>query len=257
MTSRVPKLGRHALVWSAVFAITASFGIAVAPWERGQAEKGLLLFSPQRPGCEIFVPAEATDGERRAAQTLQATLAKSAGRTVDDFPILAEGGAKPRPGIWVGDTRRGRRFMRTELKPPFDTGVGYVVEGGALVLKGERREGIESAASWFLEQTLGAQWFIPGSLGEHIPRRTELALSEGSRTARPGFLHRDLHFLDWNAESQAWYGRNRLETRFEHQHNLVNIFRPADFRRSPEMAPIRNGQQYIPSEKAATGSRIS
>jgi hypothetical protein len=243
-------LGPRIATWAGVLLIAFVVAVLVVRRERAVSRQGAVLFSPGQPGCAIVVPSGATEAERRAAETLQATLAGASGLDRTRFAIREEGGAVPRGAIWVGATRRGARHLRPERKPPHDSGVGFVVAGGEVFLKGERREGIESATGWFLEHTLGAQWFIPGPLGEHVPRREELRLGPGLVTARPGFVHRDLG-LEGSPDVRRWYGRNRLEARFEHGHNLASIFRPADFARSPEMAPWRHGQRFIPPATSA------
>src|SRR5262245_21063247 len=42
-------------------------------------------------GCVIAVPATPSEGEQRAAELIQATLAKAAGRPAADFPLLRQG----------------------------------------------------------------------------------------------------------------------------------------------------------------------
>jgi len=204
------------------------------------------IFSPKAQGCPIIVPARAIDGERRAAAELQHTFAQTSGLGGAAFPIVAEERATPRCGVYVGATVRAGDFLRRTHQPPRDTTVGALVRDGAVFIRSERRESIESAVGWFLEQQLGAHWFIPGPLGEVVPARTELTLDAGEFRASPGFVHRDLGTQGGEA-NRAWYGLNKLEPRFEHSHNLVNIFRPEDFRRIPEMAPIRNGARFIPA----------
>lgn len=175
---------------------------------------------------------------------LRATLAKASGAGEDAFPILVEQGAVPRRAIFVGATQRGGNFLRLERKPPFDTAVGMQVRAGAVLVRSERRDSVESAASWFLEKTLGAHWFMPGQLGEHVPRRDALVLAASVETVRPGFISRDLS--EAHSPDRDWRARNRLEPRFEHGHSFASIFQPDDFAREPEMAPMRAGQRHLP-----------
>ena len=138
--------------------------------------------------------------------------------------------------------RSGRAARPTGGRPPHDNAVAFAVADGALVMAAERRETIEGAAGWFLEETLGARWYVPGPLGEEVPARREFSLPAGRREARPAFVHRDLGF-DGTDGNREWYGRNRLEARFEHGHNLREIYRTEDFAREPDLAPVRNGQR--------------
>ena len=213
--------------------------------ETESAGGALTLFSPAQRGCAIVVPARPIDAERRAAHTLQATLAKASGSTVADFPILNERAGIARPAVFVGDTRRGAGFLRRQTRAPFDVEIGHVVRDGTLIIRSERRESIESAVSWFLEQRLGAHWFMPGPLGEVVPRRPTFTLPAGERRTRPGFVHRDLG-TQARAGEVLWLAHNRLEGRFEHAHNLVNVFRPDVLHRFPTIAPMRSGQRFFP-----------
>lgn len=209
-------------------------------------QPGMAVFSAALRGSRIVVPADALPAERRAAELLSHTLAKAAGLAPRHFPVLPEPNTYvPANAIWVGATRRGADFLRAERKPPFDTAVGFRVQAGAVFIRAERRESIEGAASWFLEKQVGARWFMPGPWGEHVPRRSALVLAPGEEIVRAGFLSRDLGVS--GTEGMEWYRRNRLESRFEHGHNLTTIFRPEDLQRTPEMAAMRIGQRYIPS----------
>ncbi|MBI5690590.1 MAG: DUF4838 domain-containing protein [Verrucomicrobia bacterium] len=236
------------LAWGLTLACALAVSIPVARKDASLAVAEAIVYAVEQRGIPIVVPADATEGEQRAAATLGRMLARAAGRGEQDFPILVERGARPWRAIWIGETRRGRAHRKTRDKPPFDSSVAWVSQSGSLFLFGEHRGAGEAAVSWFLEEQLGAQWFMPGPLGEHVQSRAQLAIERGRKEYRPGFLDRSLG-LSGDAESAAWYGRNRLGARLEHGHALNEIFQPEDFRRIPAMAPLRNGQRYIPAPK--------
>jgi len=213
------------------------------------ADESVTLFSAAQSGCPIILPAGAGREEQRAAEWLQATLAKAAGRRTSAFPIRRETGAVVRPAVYLGATRRDENFLRPVERFPFDTAVGIRAGDGTLEIRSERRESIEAAVGWFLERHLKAYWFMPGPLGEQVSRRDALVVAVGTETVRPGFVSRELG--SGAADYDAWSRRNRLEARFEHRHNFTTIFRPEDFRRQPEMAPMRSGQRYFPTESDA------
>ncbi len=220
-------------------------GAEVAGRDRGVSVEAFTLFSAAEKERVIVVPAAAIPEERRAAELIQATLAKAADRPIAQFPIQTERADGPRSAVFVGATLRSGTFLiEAPARAPFDTAVGSRVRAGAVEVKSERRESIELAASWWLERASGAHWFMPGPLGEHVPVRAELILPAGEAIARPGFISRDLSLGP--EEGRDWAIRNRLESRFEIGHNLVTIFRPEDFQRRPEMAPMRSGQRFLP-----------
>jgi hypothetical protein len=206
---------------------------------------GFAGWGPGRIGVALVVPRDVTAVERRAADTVRSTFVSASGLPARHFPVLVEGWLAPRRAVEIGMTRRGRAARPTGGRPPHDNAVAFAVADGALVMAAERRETIEGAAGWFLEETLGARWYVPGPLGEEVPSRREFSLPVGRREVRPAFVHRDLGF-DGTDGNREWYGRNRLEARFEHGHNLREIYRTDDFAREPDLAPVRNGQRFVP-----------
>lgn len=226
--------------------------MAIVLWtaaERRTASAGVTLFSATVPGIAVVLPANPIAPEREAAELVRSVLGAASGRPATDFPLVIEGASVPARGIYLGATRRAAGFMRAAAVPPapFDTGVGVRVSDGAVVLASERRTSIVSAASWWLEKHAGAHWFMPGPLGASISARRELVVSAGVERVRPGFLSRNLSGFG-NPEARTWFARNRLEDRIEHSHALAEIFKPDDFRRAPEMAPLRRGERYLPKD---------
>lgn len=236
---------RRALTWLLTLAVVVA---AMAVWHEGgpaPADGGVALFSEAQRGITLVIPAAPLPEERRAAEQMRSTLAKASGLTPRHFPIRQEGGPTPRRALWIGATHHGRGFLPRGARPPFDTAIGFRVQAGMAWVRSERRESIEAAVGWFLERHLGARWFMPGPLGEHVPRVSRRVLVAGEEVVRPGFVSRDLGVS--GAEAREWYARNRLGTRFEHGHNLTTVFPAEDLRRVPEMAPMRQGRRYIPA----------
>lgn len=206
-----------------------------------------VVFSPAWPGCEIVVPADALPPEREAARMLAEGLAKAAGTLPAAFPVVtedaAEAGAR---AIFVGATQRAADEWPEPKAAPFDTGVAYRVEPDAVILTSEARTSIAVAAAWFLEQTLRAEWFVPGPTGEAIPRRDALVLKPGRVGARPAFLSRSLSGIS-TAEDRAWYRANAFEQRIGHGHSYDRVFSPGILQANPELAPILRGARYFPN----------
>lgn len=235
----------RAIVWVVTVAVIVTAALAWTRRDAVRAEADVTVFSARRPGATIVVPADAIDAERQAAAMLRETLAEASGLPAGRFPIVAERRGGVRRGIFVGATVRGGPAARSAAKPPFDTEVSAAVRDGAVFIRSERRESVGHAASWFLERELEARWFMPGPLGKSVPRRAALRIDSGTKSFRPGFVSRDLGI--GGTPGREWYARNRLEARLDHGHNLVNIFRPEDFARTPEMAPMRNGVRFMPA----------
>ncbi|MFM1748862.1 MAG: hypothetical protein RLZZ188_2528 [Verrucomicrobiota bacterium] len=233
------RVGRviAAAVGAAAAAALVAIGTRPAPDFSG--------WGPGRTGVAIVVPRDATPAERRAGDTVRSTFVKASGLSERHFPLAKEGWLAPRRAVEIGMTRRGAVARPKGGQPPHDNAVAFAVADGTLVIAAERREAIEGAAGWFLAETLGARWYLPGPLGEEVPSRAEFALPPGRKETRPAFVHRDLG-LDGTAGNRIWYARNGLEARFEHGHNLREIYRTEDLEREPDLAPMRNGQRFVP-----------
>lgn len=214
---------------------------------RAHAAQSSVVFSRTVAGCPIVVPADANAAELRAAALIGETLARAAGREPKAFPVVREDQVTITRGLFVGATRQERGFWPARRPAPFDDAVGFVAAPWTFVVSSERRDSIEIAASWFLEETLGARWFMPGALGDHIPRRDELRLAVGRREVRPGFLSRSFGGGD-SPEEQVWSVRNRLETRFGHNHSYATVFTREDLLRNPLFVPVIDGQKYLPRD---------
>lgn len=238
-----PTAALHGILYVAIIlgVVAASRGFRT----RTQAD-AFVLFSANERGCAIVIPQSGTAAERRAAEVLRRTLILASGGREADFPILVEGAQTPRRAILVGATERGPRLFRRAPSAPFDVAVGRLSVNGALLIQAERRELIEAAVGWFLERELGVYWFMPGPLGEHVPRRSEAVIAAGRRVARPGFVSRALSGLDAGG-GVAWCAINKLDSHLQHGKCFDAIFTPEDFRRHPEMAPIINGARYLPT----------
>ena len=97
-------------------------------------------------------------------------------------------------------------------------------------------------------RTLGVRWYMPGELGEVVPRRTSVALPQVDRTVRPEFDYRWLHFAQFSADPDAvlWFRRIGLDAskRVRFGHGLYKLLRPEAMKKAhPENYAIMNGQR--------------
>ncbi|MEY2879778.1 MAG: hypothetical protein RLZZ15_2158, partial [Verrucomicrobiota bacterium] len=210
------------------------------------------VFAPGAPRCPIIVPAAASDAELAAAQLVRETFAAAAGRGV--FPLVHEGGVGASRGIFIGETRRAAAHVASPppRRPPFDDEYAVAVSRDAVVLRSARPAAIEQTAAWWLEERLGAHWFMPGPLGAEVPRRAELRLAPGEARWRPAFLSRDFGLRGADA-SGAWARANLLEARIEHNHSYWRIFTREDVAAKPQLLPQRGGAPLRIGD--ATGQR--
>ncbi len=214
-------------------------------WQRDEAQPPATFIAFDRAGyrAPIYIEQEAGEGGMRAARLLQHTLATASGWHPGTFPIQLDGkiGARAR-GIFL--SVRPDSSTRAALSFP----VSYSIAAGRLTIMSKTSETLESAVSWFLEKELGAHWFMPGPLGEHVPRRESLILGDKTESIIPSFISRDLGGFVSPVENE-WSTRNRLQVLFEHRHSMSAVFQPEDLRQHPELAPVLGGRSFFPGEE--------
>ena len=193
-----------------------------------------------RKGSAITIPAAAGDTEQRAARLLQHTLAKASGLGLEAFPIRAEEEAAKGGIVLAGSNHRRVGEGRLQER------VGWRVNAGRVEITSYPAEAIEAAAACFLRETLGARWFMPGAIGEHVPVRKELRLAAGERTYSPSYISRNLGLGGASPDEQRWWGGNRLRRWFNHTHAMNDLFKPEDLRANPDFTPMVNGTKYFP-----------
>ncbi|MBI2814404.1 MAG: DUF4838 domain-containing protein [Opitutae bacterium] len=218
-------------------------GLAVLSGCRKEGEEAAassFLVFDQGHGCVVSLPENPSPEARRAAKLIQHTLAKASGLSENRFPIREQEQASP------GSIRVEGSNHRKVGEPRLGEKVSWRAMPGRVVISSYPADAIEAAAAWFLEQTTGARWFMPGKLGEHVPRRTELRLPFGEKQHSPSFISRNLG-LGGSPEEKEWWSRNRLRAWFRHGHAMSGLFSPDDMRRNPDYAPLVNGAKYFPA----------
>lgn len=217
--------------------------------DRAREPRVFRVFDELGLTCPIAVPADASAEERRAAALLQRTLAKAAGRHAGAFPIVKQ----------AGDSRRGLVLARGDGPRPGAQAVAdwheYTVTGRQVILRSWPVAAAEAGAAWFLEKNLGARWFMPGTLGEHIPRRPRLEMAPTRKQTvphLPSFLHRNLG-VGGGEEQGTWWRSNRLFAPFRHGHAMNEVFPAEVLHKHPELAPLVNGRRRFPNKPGDQG----
>lgn len=237
--------------WAIGVSVVAGLAAALWHWTAAESrppEPGLTVFDRWGSGLAITVRAGAAAEERRAARMLRHAFAVAGGRPEAKFPIVPHGEGFMRP----------RAIEVRALGPRPREGDALVekaaieVNSGRAVLTALTTDAVEAAAGWFLEEAMGARWFMPGRLGESIPRRAELRLEPGRREHTPSYLSRHLG-LGGGAADTDWWRRNRLRSVLQHGHAMAELFPPAMLRRHPELAPIVNGRRELPALRGGRG----
>jgi Domain of unknown function (DUF4838)/Beta-galactosidase second all-beta domain len=182
-----------------------------------QAEQPLVLASGRQARCCVVVAMQGSPGERAAAALLQDYLQRIARA---DVPLVRADQAGAGVRLLVGCAAAamlGGELSAANLGPD-----GFILrssaKGDAIAIAGANDSSTQTAVTGFLEM-LGCRWYMPGEIGEVVPRQPELGCPALSRTEIPDFYHRVLWNNGWvvptlTAEAQAeyaeWFRRNRL-----------------------------------------------
>ncbi len=236
------------LVLSTLAALLAGLlGWRAADWAR--EPEVFRVFDELGLACTIHLPADASPEERRAAKLLQRTLAKAAGRHAGAFPIV----------VHTGKSARGIVLARGDGPLPGAHVIAdwheYAVTGRQVTLRSWPAVSAEAGAAWLLEKNLGARWFMPGALGEHIPRRPRLEIAPTRKQTvshLPSFLHRNLG-VGGGEEQNSWWRSNRLYSPFRHGHAMNEVFPAEVLKKHPELAPLVNGRRRFPNKPGDQG----
>ncbi|OGV69217.1 MAG: hypothetical protein A3K19_23370 [Lentisphaerae bacterium RIFOXYB12_FULL_65_16] len=199
----------------------------------GAAENRITLVDKGKSDYVIVVAKDALQTPKFAAQELQSYIEKASGLKLPIVDQPAEG----KKSIFVGESEFTQALgVQTDgVKPE-----GFLVRtvGDALVIIGKDTPGDPLNMHWksgpqtgtlsgvdcFLEKYLGIRWFMPGELGEVVPKAETLAFGEINLREAPSFVNRSVHF--WNRsntdkEGYRWLRRNRVGRSLivSHSHN--------------------------------------
>jgi len=213
------------------------------------------VFREGRVLLPIFVANEASTEERAAAAELARVLGLMSGL---EWPVRAEDAREPQ-GIFVGRTRAAARrgaplVVGTDLLDfkSGETGPDSFrirAEVGQVLIEAATPAGTGFAVAWLLQREAGVRWYVPGPMGEVVPRREGWTLREMDVTCSPAYRSREIYELN-SPEGKGWAQRNGLRGRLDYSHALNHIFLPATLAEHAEWAPVLRGQRYLPTSVA-------
>jgi len=173
----------------------------------------LLLVEHGHARATIVVPNNAASAVLETARDLSDIVKRMSGA---DVPVVT--GVPSGIALVLGVHKRDRA-----LKP-----LEYHVwrEGSRLYFSGGSEQGVINGVYVFLEEELGCRWYVPGPLGEHIPKRETIRVGKVALQDAPDFesITGFGRYPDPEA-GRLWSRRNRLDG-FPSQmpsHNWQNI----------------------------------
>jgi hypothetical protein len=149
------------------------------------------------PKAQIVLPAQSSYLEQFAAAELQTYLARISGAKL---PVLAESEADGASfAFFLGNTRKAATAGVTpdEQRMGRDGFALRSVPGGLIVL-GRNDLGTLFGVYELLERHFDVRWFMPGDMGEHVPRRETLRLGQVNLVFKPSFRVRWVGNGEWS-----------------------------------------------------------
>ena len=185
---------------------------------------------------QIVLPPDADPMEQTAASELDVYLAKLAGK--DTLPKAA---ATP-VTIEIGSAAHNP--LLRERAAADDSGFFIEVGDNTVRLAGTTPVATLYAAYDLLEQ-LGCRWFMPGEIGEAVPRLSLIQLEASSRVELPDFKGRVLQTLPLGEASEVWALRNKLGGEVYPPAHSWARYLPADryFETHPEYYGLVDGER--------------
>lgn len=191
----------------------------VSPAVLAARGSGLVLARDGRPGATIVIAAKASELQARPARDLQRVLRKATGATL---PLRTDADRLSGNLVLVGESALTRK-LGLPAEPL--TGDAFVLRTlpGRLVLLGNDalmtgeadafvpgrcKAGTSNAVYAFLHDVCGVRWFLPGTLGEVIPARRDLAVGKLDHREQPA--RRYVLGSLTGGETGTWGRRNLL-----------------------------------------------
>ena len=204
---------------------------------------GLELVREGRPGGGLALGAGVTGPAQAAVADLQRALRLMSGA---ELPAAAP------PVLLVG---RPQDFPQLALDRPLAANeVCLKVSGGALYLLGRGEQEISDAV-YSLLACLGCRWYLPGEIGEVIPRLPTVEVGSLDLRETPAFAMRSPWYA-WGVDGRHtsveggkrwadWCRRNRCGGEVvRHGHNLLTPIPPARyFSTHPEYYALVDGER--------------
>lgn len=213
-------------------------------------------------------PQPARDETLNAALELSLYVGKITGQ---ELPVIAEGrgtyqrttnqwkfvpfaSAKDQPAgkpeIHVGWTTRALKEIDKAKVEKLDIdGFEIKTTTDAIFLVGHKDWSTAYAVYTFLDEFCGVRWFMPGEMGEDVPRTPSLSVPTVEKTYEPAYQHRQYSGFQFRDDFlRYWWGMHqKVRARLEYHHNLFAVFDPTKYaEKYPDVYPVQNGKRRVP-----------
>jgi len=230
----------------------------ITPQVLQPAKGALVLARDGRPGATIVVAEGAGALQEEPARALQAAIRKTTGARL---PIRTDAEALEGNLVLVGESRLTRELRIPAVELTGDAFVMKTTPGrlvllgndellggdeGAAFSLGRCKSGTSNAVHAFLHDVCGVRWYMPGKLGEVIPRQASLEVPALDRSEHPARTYALGSFQ--SADCALWARCNLLGSAIFIKHlggHLWYSLIPADryFADNPEWFALLDGKR--------------
>ena len=170
-------------------------------WAVTRADQ-VSLVKNGRSTATIVISSAASEAEQYAANELQKYIEKMSSAKL---PLQTDAETAPGNLIFVGNSQsdflKKNNIVIADALGEQDFVIRTV--GNKLLLVGGGDWGTVYAVYAFLE-TLGCRWFMPGPLGEVVPRENTIAIASINKVERPWFKYRRLLYFGGGEAEVKW-----------------------------------------------------
>lgn len=189
----------------------------------------LVLVKEGQAQCEIILREQASEIQKLAANDLQMYLQKMSGARVAATSSVQNSNDNL---IYIGkgDHLAANGIDLTGLDLRRD---GFIIKSqpGKIFITGETSWGTANGVYAFIEEHLGVKWYMPGEIGEVVPKAKTISIAGIDEVQKPDFLYRDL-----SPQTLHWSRRNRLGGLPLNYGGIL-----VDYNRHPEYFALVNG----------------
>ena len=206
------------------------------------------------PAAQIILPAQPTELETFAASELQNYLARISDAKL---PIVKEGERTAhRRSIFLGRTAKAAAAGVVPAEAVMGRD-GFTIRSvsGGLIVQGRNDLGTLFGICELLERQFDVRWFMPGEIGEHIPRQPTLRLGSWDFTFKPSFRVRRVGEGEWSLHQRmnayvSVAGRSVGVNWKWHFHTFALLMPPEEyFATHPEYFALVKGERKVTDSK--------
>ena len=162
--------------------------------------------------ASIIISRTPSKTERFAAKELSKYIKMMTGV---DIPVHKEGEKTDGILFLIGRCKANEKYLAKfgqSISGPGPDSFLIKAKGNKIILVGGGDRGTLYSVYAFLDKQ-GCRWFIPGPLGEVIPKKEKLVIKESEKLEVPDFIQREIQGLYMHVsqdEKLAWMARNRI-----------------------------------------------